>query len=244
MKRIFISVFTFTLCFSLFSLPLVGYATTTVGDYRTSSSDTLNDIIKQTQIYDKGYITYKRRDSFNYINNTIKYSGSDSYISSIGGGGNFEYSHGLNYIKLGRFLIVPSLEAAGLLSGDELLAFRESNPLNPTDKLIKIDTELESDKSYVKSIISGYSFRYDSSALKTFNKMIPLVNFSLRHTIKNYGAQKQYYLVSYSDRKILYTVKDKRVVSVKETHDRGLTSYLSMREAKFVISQPAAVEIK
>lgn len=244
MKRILLLGFTFVASLSLFSLPLVGNATTTVGQNHNSTSDTLNDIISSTQVYDRGYITYKRRDSFNYINNTIKYSMSDNYLSSSGGGGNFEYSHGLNYIILGKFLIVPSSEAAGLLTGEELLAFRESNPINLTDKWIKIDTELESNKSYVKSIIEGYNFRNTTSAVKTFNKMIPLVNSSLKFTIKNYGSQKQYYLVSYSDRKILYTVKDKRVVSVRESYDRGLTSYLSMRQANFVISQPAAAEIK
>lgn len=244
MKRILLLGFTFVASLSLFSLPLIVNATSLVGQYHTSTSDTLNDIISNTQVYDRGYITYKRRDSFSYINNTIKYSVNDNFVSSTGGGGNFEYSHGLNYIILGKFLMVPSSEAAGLLTGEELLAFRESNPINLADKWIKIDMELDSNKSYVKSIIDGYSFHNTTSAVKTYSKMIPLVNSSLKFTIKNYGSQKQYYLVSYSDRKILYTVKDKRVVSVRETYDRGLTSYLSMRQANFIISLPTAALIK
>lgn len=244
MKRIFLLGFTFTFCFSLFSLPLVSSATTLVGQYHTSNGDLLNDLINNTQLYDSGYITYKRSDGFSYINNTLKYSVKDKYLSSAGGHGNFEYSYGLNYTILDHFLIVPNMEAARWLSGQELMAFRESNPLSQDVNLVKIDTGLGTNKDYIKSIIKGYGLSNESSAFTTFKKMIPLVNFKYKVNVKNYGKDKQYFLVSYSDRKVLYTIKDNRVVSVRERDTRGLTSYLSMREAKISTLLPASYEIK
>ena len=233
-----------TLSISILLPILPANATTMVGQYHTSTSDHLNDIIKQTQLYPKGYIFYKSNDGFSYINNTLKYSLADNYLSSKGGAGNWEYSHGLNYIVKDKELFVLSSEAGGLVSSNYYKEFRDNNPLVGNPEWIKLVMDSALVTGYGKEIMDGYLFYKNESMINGFSEMIPWVDYTKAFTISNFGKNKEYFSVRYKDREDLYTVRDNRVVSIKITRSSGAFFSLSMISADFKLITPAASLLK
>lgn len=220
-------------------------AVTFVGSYHTSTSDGLNDIISSNSIYPKGFIYYKSsHPGFAYKNISLKYSLSDNYISSTGGAGNWEYSHGLNYIIHKDTLFLPNSEASGVLGENERLEFRANNPLEVLSKWVKLPLTTQVSSSYIENIKAGYLAYEEESLLKNYPKLIPLVDSKKMLEIKNYGKAKEYFQVKYNDRINTYTVKDGRVVSFKVSGKNVLSYQISMRAAEFSLYTPDAVAIK
>ena len=233
-----------TLSLTTFLPILPSSATTMLGQYHTSTSDHLNDIIKQTQLYPKGYIVYKSNDGFSYINNTLKYSLADNYLSSKGGAGNWEYSHGLNYVVKNKELFVLSSEAGGLVSSNYYKEFRDNNHLGENPEWIKLIMDSALSTGYGKEIMDGYLFYKNDAVTNGFSEMIPWVDYTKAFTISNFGKSKEYFSVRYKDRMDLYTVRDNRVVAIKITRSSGAFFSLSMRSADFKLTTPSASLLK